>query len=285
MDRLLSIEVFGVLHAETEEIAQLGGRVNLGLPGILSLAVHGQGHDVVAILGGDKIRGLEEDAGAFSERGLSPGLTGLQSGVDGRLDVSGTRIRVSRQGGMGRGVRLSEGLRGFNLELGLLETRSNISSGCGITHLLAGNDQRDVEGSTALVTGEGILETFAVGSAWGVVLLSIKVRRTHHYCISTTFLPLEVLTLGSLSMRGTLKVAKEPMARVAVRGTLHLEALAQGRALVRSSIEDCIVIRIRSINKYRSVKREEQEEGEEWEKKDEVTKLQGCGETLMIYWL
>jgi hypothetical protein len=51
VNRLLSIKLLGVLHTEAEEVNELGSRVNLSLPGVLALAVHGQSHDIVAVLG------------------------------------------------------------------------------------------------------------------------------------------------------------------------------------------------------------------------------------------
>ena len=67
MNGLRSVEILSVLDTETEEVAQLGGGVDLSLPGVLALTVHGQGHDIVAVLGGDQVGRLEEDAGTFSK--------------------------------------------------------------------------------------------------------------------------------------------------------------------------------------------------------------------------
>lgn len=115
MNRLLSVQVLSVLDTETEEVAQLGGGVNFGLPGVLALTVHGQGHDIVAVLGGNQVGRLEEDAGTFSKRSGSPRLAGLKSGVDGGLDIRGGGMRVCGQRSMGSGVGLCEGFRALDL--------------------------------------------------------------------------------------------------------------------------------------------------------------------------
>jgi hypothetical protein len=72
VNRLLSIELLGILHTEAEEVNELSSRVNLGLPGVLALAVHGQSHDIIAVLGRNKVGGLEEDTGTLSEGSGSP---------------------------------------------------------------------------------------------------------------------------------------------------------------------------------------------------------------------
>lgn len=72
MDGLLGVELLGILHAEAEEVTQLCSGVNLSLPCILALAVHSQGHNIVSVLGGDQIGGLEKNAGAFAEWKCSP---------------------------------------------------------------------------------------------------------------------------------------------------------------------------------------------------------------------
>lgn len=72
VDRLLSIDLFSILHTEAEEVNKLSSRVNLRLPGVLALTVHGQSHDIIAVLGRNEVGGLEEDAGALSEGSGSP---------------------------------------------------------------------------------------------------------------------------------------------------------------------------------------------------------------------
>jgi hypothetical protein len=72
VNRLLSIDLLSILHTEAEEVNQLSGRVNLSLPGVLALAVHGQCHDIITVLGRNEVGSLEEDAGTLSEGSGSP---------------------------------------------------------------------------------------------------------------------------------------------------------------------------------------------------------------------
>lgn len=88
---LLRHHLFGVRHVEAEEIAKLGGSVDLGLPCILALADHGSSHDVVAVLGGDEVGGLEEDCSTVGEGEGGPGLLGSESRLDSIVDVLGGR--------------------------------------------------------------------------------------------------------------------------------------------------------------------------------------------------
>ena len=60
VSRLLGIQVLSVLDTKAQKVAQLSSRINFSLEGILSLAVHGQGHDIVPVLGRDEISGFEE---------------------------------------------------------------------------------------------------------------------------------------------------------------------------------------------------------------------------------
>lgn len=72
MNRLLSIDLLSIFHTEAEEVNELSSRVNLGLPGVLALAMHGQSHDIIAVLGRNEVGGLEKNAGALSEGSGSP---------------------------------------------------------------------------------------------------------------------------------------------------------------------------------------------------------------------
>jgi hypothetical protein len=72
VNRLLSIDLLSILNTEAEEVNELSSRVNLGLPGVLALAVHGQSHDIITVLGRNEVGGLEEDAGTLSEGSGSP---------------------------------------------------------------------------------------------------------------------------------------------------------------------------------------------------------------------
>lgn len=113
---LLVVEVLGISNVETEEIGQLSGRIDLSLPGILALTQHGSGHNIVAVLGGDEVGGLEEDGGTVSERkGLPGGLCG-QGGIDSLGNVGvGRGVVRSHGGGVIRGVDLRRQSRAGNL--------------------------------------------------------------------------------------------------------------------------------------------------------------------------
>lgn len=173
MNGLLSVQVLGVLDTEAEEIAQLGGRVDLGLPGILALAVHGQSHDVIAVFGRDQVSGLEEDAGTVGERGGSPRLASLKGGVDSSLNLGGGGVGVSGHGRMGGGVALGLGLGALDLWGVRIVTIVSIIR-MSATNLLAGNHQRHIEGTALLGSGEGLLETTAVRRSGGVVFLRLS---------------------------------------------------------------------------------------------------------------
>lgn len=69
---LLRVQIFSILDTKAEEVNQLRCGVDLCLPGILALAVHSEGHHIVAVLCGDQVGGLEENAGAISERSGGP---------------------------------------------------------------------------------------------------------------------------------------------------------------------------------------------------------------------
>lgn len=94
MRRLLRIQLLRILDPEPEEITQLGRSVNLRLPGILTLTVHGQRHNLVAVLARNQVRSLEEDTGTIGERGGRPGLPRGKRCVDGRFDIGSRGVRV-----------------------------------------------------------------------------------------------------------------------------------------------------------------------------------------------
>ncbi|KAL2288242.1 hypothetical protein FJTKL_04315 [Diaporthe vaccinii] len=84
---LLSIQLLGVLDVESQEVAQLCGGVDLGLPCVLALAEHGGRHDLVSVLGGDQICGLQKDGGPVGEGQRCPRLLGSQGRVNCPLDI------------------------------------------------------------------------------------------------------------------------------------------------------------------------------------------------------
>lgn len=114
--RLLGEELLGVVDVEAEEISQLGGGVNLGLPCILALAQDRGGHDLIAILVGDEVSGLEEDGGTVGEGESLPCGLGSQSCVDGLVDIGGSgSVVVGDLLGVVRGVELVRNSRGLDL--------------------------------------------------------------------------------------------------------------------------------------------------------------------------
>lgn len=148
---LLSIDLLGVLDSKAEEIDEFCGRVNLRLPGVLALAVHGQSHDIVTVLGRDQIGSLQEDAGALRKGGISPRLACGESGVNGSLNIGLGGVGVSSNGGMGGRVALGEGLGGLDL--------------------LASDDERQVQWRLLIVGSEGILQTLAIRGTGNIVFL------------------------------------------------------------------------------------------------------------------
>jgi hypothetical protein len=79
------------------------------------LAVHGQSHDFITVLGRNQIRGLQKDAGTFCKGSCSPGLASSQSRVDGGLDISFGSIGVGGERSVGGRIGLRKGLRACNL--------------------------------------------------------------------------------------------------------------------------------------------------------------------------
>ena len=69
---MLRVKLLDILHAEAEEVNKLSSGVNLGLPSVLALAVHGQCHNIVAVLGRNEVGGLEENAGTLRKGSSSP---------------------------------------------------------------------------------------------------------------------------------------------------------------------------------------------------------------------
>ena len=66
------VHVLDVLDTKSQEIRELGGSVNHGLPSVLALTEHGSGHELVPVLAGDEVSGLEEDGGTVGEGCLLP---------------------------------------------------------------------------------------------------------------------------------------------------------------------------------------------------------------------
>jgi hypothetical protein len=109
--RLGVVELLSVMNVEAEEISQLSSGVDLGLPSVLALAEHSGGHDIVAVLGGDEVGGLEEDGSSVSEGEGLPGRLGSKSSVDCGRNISGgsSVVRGDSGGMVGRVLLLGEG--------------------------------------------------------------------------------------------------------------------------------------------------------------------------------
>lgn len=113
---LLGEELLRVVDVEAEEVCQLGGGINLSLPRILALPEDRRGHDLIAILVGDKVGSLEEDGRTIREGEGLPGRFGGQSSLDGLINVGGCgRVVVGDLASVVRGVELMRNRRRFNL--------------------------------------------------------------------------------------------------------------------------------------------------------------------------
>ena len=148
MNRLLGIEILGILDTKAQKVTQFGSGIDLSLESIFTLTVHGQGHDVVTVLGRDEVRSLEEDTGPLREGSGSPGLTGSQGGINGGLDLRSRGIGIGGEGSV----------RG---RVGLGERR--------VFDLLSGDGERNVH--VFVVFSQGILENLAIRSAGGICFL------------------------------------------------------------------------------------------------------------------
>ena len=148
VNRLLGIEILGILDTKAQKVAQLGGGIDLGLESILTLTVHGQSHDVVTVLGRDEIGSLEEDTGPLREGSGSPGLTSSQCGINGGLDLRSRGIGIGGEGSVRGRVGLGERC---------------------VFDLFAGDGERDVH--VFVVFSQGILKSLAIRSAGGICFL------------------------------------------------------------------------------------------------------------------
>ena len=148
VNRLLGIEILGILDTKAQKVAQLGGGIDLGLESILTLTVHGQSHDVVTVLGRDEIGSLEEDTGPLREGSGSPGLTSSQSGINRGLDLRSRGIGIGGEGSVRGRVGLGERC---------------------VFDLFAGDGERDVH--VFVVFSQGILKSLAIRSAGGICFL------------------------------------------------------------------------------------------------------------------
>lgn len=116
VDGLTGVQGLGVVDTKAEEVCKLGSGVNLGLPGVLALAQHGGGHDLIAVLVGDEVGSLEEDSSAVGKGESLPGGLGSEGSLDGLVDVfvCGSMV-VCHGGGVIGGVELLGDGRGTDL--------------------------------------------------------------------------------------------------------------------------------------------------------------------------
>lgn len=87
LDRLLLVQLLGVLDVETQEVGQLGDTVDLSLVNVLTLAKHRGGKNVVAVLGGDQVGGLQEHSCSVGPSHLGPLGLGALTGSNGLTNV------------------------------------------------------------------------------------------------------------------------------------------------------------------------------------------------------
>ena len=165
---MLRIQLLDVLDREAEEIAQLGRSVNLGLPRILALAQHGRGHNVVAVLAGNQVGGLQKDGRAVSPGELLPDLLAREGTVDSLLDDLG-RGRVVRR------------------EVALVVVGHGLVAQVAGADLFAVDDAGDVKGGGGRHFVERGLELFAVLGAGGICALWVRSAvRVDRCCRSLT---------------------------------------------------------------------------------------------------
>ena len=105
-----AVEVLSVVDVEAEEVSQLSSGIDLSLPSVLALAEHSSGHDVVTVLGGDQVGGLEEDGSSVGEGESLTSRLGSQSSVNGGRDIGsgGSVVRGDGGGMIGRVLLLGE---------------------------------------------------------------------------------------------------------------------------------------------------------------------------------
>lgn len=105
-----AVELLSVVDVEAEEVSQLSSGIDLSLPSVLALAEHSSGHDVVTVLGGDQVGGLEEDGSSVGEGEGLPSRLGSQSSVNGGRDIGsgGSVVRGDGGGMIGRVLLLGE---------------------------------------------------------------------------------------------------------------------------------------------------------------------------------
>lgn len=83
------------MDIEAEKVTKLGSSIDLGLPGVLALAQHCRGHQLVAVLAADQIGRLEKDRRSVSEGQAFPCWLCVQGGIDSQVDHLGGRHGIA----------------------------------------------------------------------------------------------------------------------------------------------------------------------------------------------
>lgn len=95
VDRLLCIQILGVLNIEPQEVTEFRSSINLRLPSILSLSHHRRSHQLITILGTDQICSFEENSRSVSKRHRLPSRLGGKGGFDGFRYIGAAGVVVS----------------------------------------------------------------------------------------------------------------------------------------------------------------------------------------------
>lgn len=77
-----------------EENSDLRSGINLCLPNILSLSENGGGHQLIAVLFADEIRGLEKDGGTVAPRHSLPYCLGGKCALNSPCDSCFVRLMI-----------------------------------------------------------------------------------------------------------------------------------------------------------------------------------------------
>lgn len=89
--RLLGVQFLDILDTESEKVCQLGSRVNLRLPCVLSLTEHGCCHELVSVLAGNQVGCLEEDGCLVVPGHVFPFSLRSERAFDGSIENFGGR--------------------------------------------------------------------------------------------------------------------------------------------------------------------------------------------------
>lgn len=177
---LLREELLGVVDVEAEEVSQLGGGINLGLPGVLALTENGSGHDLVPVLVGDEIGSFEEDGGTIGERESLPRGLGRQGSINGLVDIGGSgSVVVGDLAGVVRRVELVGEGGGLDLdEVNKSKGQRGMISGSfqrygdESTYLLATDNNGNLDWGPLLVALDSCRQSLALSTSLCIVVLN-----------------------------------------------------------------------------------------------------------------